>query len=89
MAMKCKPTQDASKRLVNFYLDEADAYRLQMLCDERGQTRTQFLSGLVASLVSHIKLTDEDNAEINRVIQKRIDAGYPKNFRAESRYHRV
>lgn len=85
---KAKFTQDASKRLVNFYLDEADAFRLDILCDERGISRTQFLAGLVATQVADIDLSPEDIAEVNANIQKRLDAGYSKNYRSDKRYRR-
>jgi hypothetical protein len=85
---KAKFTQDASKRLLNFYLDEADAYRLDTLCDERGISRTQFLAGLVATEVAEIALSPEDIAEINANIQKRIEQGYSRNFRSKKRYMR-
>ncbi|MBR5592189.1 MAG: hypothetical protein IKW38_06695 [Kiritimatiellae bacterium] len=81
-------TQDASKRLVNFYLDEADAVRLDKYCADRGVSRTQFLAGVVAQFTAHITLTEEDIALINEKIQKRIEKGYPQNFRSESRYKR-
>lgn len=88
MALNCRPTQDASKRLVNFYLDEADAFKLDRICDEKGITRTQFLSGVVAELTADIQLSAEDNLRINANIQKRIERGYPKVYESPKRYHR-
>lgn len=88
MKLKGKFPQDASRRIVNFYLDEADAYRLDRLCDERGITRTQFLAGVIAEHVAHIQLTPEDNLRINANIQKRIERGYSKNFNSPTRYRR-
>jgi hypothetical protein len=81
-------TQDASKRLVNFYLDEAEAHKLDKCCADIGISRTQFLSEVVQQHLQRIKLTDEDIAIINANIQKRIDKGYPKNFRSITRYKR-
>lgn len=88
MALKCKPTIDASKRMVNFYLDEAEAYKLDRIVDRRGISRTQFLAGVVAELTADIKLTAEDNERINAAIQSRIDRGYPKQFESPERYKR-
>lgn len=88
--MKPNPkTMDASKRLVNFYLDEADAYKLDILCDEKGITRTQFFAGVVAELTVDIDLTDEDNLAINAAIQARIDRGYPTRYKSPKRYKRT
>lgn len=85
---KTSYTQDASKRLVNFYLDEADAYRLDLLCDEKGITRTQYLSGIVAEKVADIELSVEDNLAINETIRKRIEKGYPVRYKSSKRYNR-
>lgn len=81
-------TQDASKRLVNFYLDEAVAYQLDKVCDIKGVSRTQMLAGIVAELVADVELTAEDNQAINEAIQKRLDLGYNKSFKSKERYHR-
>lgn len=81
-------TQDASKRLINFYLDEADAVRLDKKCGDMGVSRTQFLSDMVASALSGVGLTAEDIEEINANIQRRIEKGYPKNYKSVSRYKR-
>lgn len=83
-----KKTQDASKRQLNFYLDEADAFRLDKLCDRRGVSRTAFLAGLLAEVVAEVKLTAEDNMRINANIQKRIERGYPQYFKSPERYKR-
>jgi hypothetical protein len=84
MALTC----DASKRLINFYLDEADAMRLDKICGDLGISRTQFISERVASELANIELTPADIEEINANIQRRIDKGYPKNYRSETRYKR-
>lgn len=83
-----KKTQDASKRMLNFYLDEADAYRLNKLCDRKGISRTAFLAGLLAEVVADVPLTAEDNLRINANIQARIERGYPQYFQSPERYKR-
>ena len=81
-------TQDASKRLMAFYIDEEDARRVEKICADRGITKTQFFCGIISQAVAHVELTDADLEVVNREIQKRIEKGYPKNYDSHSRYVR-
>jgi hypothetical protein len=81
-------TQDASLRVVNFYLDEAEAVKLDKYCQENDISRTQFIRDILAEHIKSVELDERDKELININIQRRLLKGYPKNYRSASRYER-
>ena len=81
-------TQDASQRVVNFYLDEAEAVKLDKYCRHNDIKRTKFIRKILQPYIATVELDAADIELINKNIQKRIKSGYPKNYFAEDKYER-
>lgn len=71
-----KHPQDANKRQITFYVEEAIARRLDKYCEEKNITKTGLLVRFVAELVAEVELTDQEALEVTEAIQARIRKGY-------------
>ena len=81
-------TRDASLRLLNFYLDEADAVKLDKYLDANDLTRSEYIRSRIAEHIDAVELDEHDIAIVNANIQDRINKGFQKHYKSIERYKR-
>lgn len=78
--MSARLPQDASKRQLTVYIDARDYARFSKLCRQKQISMTKMVTRIIRDIVEDVCLSDEENAEVNRIIASRIAKGYNQPF---------